>query len=804
MKRRKILLFLCAFVCLFLYVWSYPFFADSGTIKVYDRHGELLYEQAGNSVSNHPVSYESFPQYLIDAVVVSEDAQFFSHAGIDIRRMGRALFDNIKAGSIVSGASTIPQQLARFAVISPNRIPRRTVIRKIREVLMALQLSARFSKKEILTRYLNGVYVGNDSYGMQSAALSYFNADIRSLSLAQSAMLAGILSSPELRNPFASLDEAQKGKRSVLDRMLELHRITQDQYDAALTERIVLHTNAEERTAPHAVSFVLSKLQDMGITSKKGMSVYTTIDASYTRLAQGIARQWVEKLRDVHDVSNAALVMIDTHTGAVRALLGGIDYTDATHSGQVNMATALRQPGSALKPIAYATAFANGATAATALYDVPTVYTTKKGEGFAPNNYDGRFHGVVLAREALASSLNLPAVEMLSRIGIPAFVETARHMGISTFTDMDRYDLSLTLGGAEVTLLDLTTVYATFARAGHYIPSYIIERVVDDGRRVMYQHSTAEPHAVFGQKSAQISYLISDILSDPKARMLGFSEKNPLVLSRPAAVKTGTTTDWHDNWTVGYTPSVSVGVWVGNTDNRPMRQITGVVGAAPIWHQFLEEVLQGQPTESFVKPEGIRDATICAADGKLAGTICPLKTKEVFMEGTVPRDVSESFSPVSIDIRNGLRATDACPTQFVDTRIFETYPPQVYTWAVANDMPMAPSEFSPLCTARQGVGSAPYLTITNPIERSVFERASALMPQQAIVFESAFSSTISSVEWYVDGVPIGVSHTTPFTFPWNPTVGNHTVAAIGTTSNGATVKSNTVHISVAEYGTSAH
>lgn len=803
-STRTITCCLALSISIFLYWWTYPAFSDRGTIKIYDRIGTLLYEQAGDTGSKHPVPYEAFPDHLIEAVVAAEDENFFSHWGVDAKRMLVALMDNIRARRIVSGASTITQQLARFSILSPNRTPRRTVVRKIREILMALRLSASYSKKEILTRYLNGVYVGNLSYGMQAAALSYFDTDVRSLSLAQSALLVGILSSPELRNPYTSLEHAKRGQRMVLERMLENGKISHEQFKTANSETLQFHTTAGERLAPHAVDFVLSQIENMDVPVNRGLSVYTTLDAGYSTLAQDVAKKWVRELHDTHDVSNAALVMVENKTGAIRVLLGGIDYTDATHSGQVNMATALRQPGSALKPITYAAAFAQGMTAATPIYDIPTVYKTKKAEGYAPHNYDGRFHGVVLAREALASSLNVPAVEMLSRIGIPTFLETARRLGISTFTEEDRYDLSLTLGGGEVTLSDLTTVYAAFARGGFLLPSYIIERVVDDRGHTVYTHVSHPGTAVFGQNSQQISYLISDMLSDPKARMMGFSEKNPLVLSHPAAVKTGTTTDWHDNWTVGYTPSVSVGVWVGNTDNHPMRQITGVVGAAPIWHQFMEEVLQGMPIESFERPDGIVSVDICTVDGKLAGDICPVRKSEHFLNGTQPSDESTSFAPIAIDIRNGLRATDDCPKIYTQTRVFLTYPQEVYSWAEANDMPQAPVRFSPLCSPSISPDGVPFLTITYPIEKAVFEHAPLLVSHQAIVFESAFSPDIVRVSWLVDNTQVGVSTSAPFTGNWNPVIGNHTISAIGTTANNTTVKSNTVHISVLEFARSAH
>ncbi len=606
LKKREFLLiiFLLGF-SIFLFFWTQPTFNQSGTIKIWDKNNTLLYEYAGTIGKKIPITYDKLPKHLIDAAIASEDESFWTNPGVDFKAIARSTFINIKERRVVSGASTITQQLAKTSIISPQQIPSRSIFRKIREILIALRLTASYSKKDLLTMYFNQMYFGNLAYGIQAASSTYFDKDASQLSLAESAFLVGLLSSPDRRNPFTNGQEAKEKQAQVLDLMVKDGFILKEKAENAKQEELALAKKNTDIKAPHFVHYILEEIDALGIKNDQGINAYTTLDYPTFTLSEDIAKLWVNRLKDQHDLDNASLVLIKNDTGEILNMLGGIDYFDATHAGQVNMTTALRQPGSALKPVTYATAFMQGYTPATLIYDVRKVYKTKKGEGFTPNNYDGRYNGLVLAREALASSLNLPAVEMLNRVGIKNFLKVARDLGITTFTQEDRYDLSLTLGGGEVKLLELANVFASFARGGEYKEPFAIQKIVADNGKVLYEHKDKEGLQVFGQNGKQVAYLISNILSDPKARIPGFSEKNPLVLSHPTAVKTGTTTDWHDNWTVGYTPEFTVGVWVGNNDNHPMRDITGVVGAAPIWNQFFEEFLKGKPTEQFIRPSRI-------------------------------------------------------------------------------------------------------------------------------------------------------------------------------------------------------
>lgn len=798
--HKKIITIGCFFIfIIFFGWWTQPSLTQTGTIKIWDRNNVLLYESAGSVGKKIPITYDKLPKHLIDAAIASEDISFWTNPGVDFKAIGRSTIINIKEGRIVSGASTISQQLARISIISPNQISTRSFIRKVREILVSLRLNTSYSKKDILEMYFNQMYFGNLAYGIQAASSTYFDKDVSQLSLAESTFLVGLLSSPARRNPFTNLKEAKGRQVQVLNLMVKHRFIPKEKADSAKKEKIVLTKKKNNIKAPHFVHYILQEVDTLGIEKDLGINVYTTLDFPTFTLSEDIAKLSVGRLKDQHDLSNASLVLIENDSGEILTMLGGIDYFDATHAGQINMATSPRQPGSALKPITYATAFMQGYTPATLIYDVKKVYKTKKGEGFTPNNYDGRFHGLVLAREALASSLNLPAVEILDRIGIKKFLKVARNLGITTFTQEDRYDLALTLGGGEVKLLELTNIFSSFARGGEYKTPYAIQKIVSDWGKILYIHKNEQRIQVLGKKGKQVAYLISNILSDPKARIPGFGEKNPLVLSRPAAVKTGTTTDWHDNWTVGYTPTYTVGVWVGNNDNHPMKDITGVVGAAPIWNQFFEEFLKSKPVEQFIRPDGMKEVDVCVLSGKLLDGLCPEKTSEVFIEGTEPKEKSRLHKKVLIDKRNGLLAGSSCPEDFIEEKIFIDYPSQVYTWAVEDNQEVIPRQFSPLCNSTRQITSQPYLEITYPKEKTIFESAPFLVNNQRVVFEISTSSTINKVTWYVDGNVFKLTQEFPFTVSWSPQLGQHVIKAVGETFNSKKIESEHVHFSVIEY-----
>ncbi len=797
--QRSRLIILLVVILVFITIWTQPNIKSYGTIKIWDRNNTLLYESAKEVGKKIPTTYDQLPQHLIDATISSEDITFWTNPGVDLKAIIRSLYLNVKNKGVISGASTITQQLARAVVISPQQTSSRSLIRKIREVLIALRINLSYSKKEILTMYFNQMYYGNLSYGIQAASDTYFNKSVNQLSLAESAFITGLLSSPDKRNPFTNFSEAKNKQLQVLDLMIKQGLLTEEKASQAKQEQLELASSSSNIKAPHFVHFILEEKDKLGVSSAKGINVYTTLDYPAFLLSEDIATSWVNKLSVQHDLSNAALVLIKNDSGEILNMLGGINYFDATHSGQVNMTTALRQPGSALKPVTYATAFMQGYTPATLIYDVKKVYKTKTGEGFTPNNYDGRYHGLVLAREALASSFNLPAVEVLNQIGLNNFLKVARRLGITTFTDEYRYDLSLTLGGGEVKLIDLTNVFVSFGRGGEYKSPYAIQRITDDKGKVLYEHKVEQTIQALGKNSAQIAYLISHILSDPKARIPGFNEKNPLVLSHPAAVKTGTTTNWHDNWTVGYTPTYTVGVWVGNNDNHPMTEITGVVGAAPIWNQFFEEFLKGKPKEQFTRPTQIKEVEICKLSGQLPDGLCPEKITELFIEGTELKETSTLHKKIKIDKRNGLLAGDLCPKEYIEEKIMIDYPAQVYSWAVEDKQEIIPQTFSSLCQGDQIITNNTFLEITYPKEKVVFEYAPQLVNNQAAIFEVNVSADIIKVFWYVDGNLIKEAAEFPYKISWIPSIGKHLVKAVGITKEGKDVQSKGINILVVDY-----
>lgn len=782
---------------LLLFFWTTPTLEKPGTIKVWDRNHILLFESAGSVGSKIPLRSDELSESVVNATIAAEDESFWKNPGIDLRAILRSLYINIRAGKVVTGASTITQQVARMSFSPDYMYHRKSLIGKIREGLTALRMALTLSKKTILLMYLNNVYYGNLSYGIQAAAKNYFAKDASRLSIAEATLLASLPRSPDRLNPLHNPKEAKKEQEKVLFLMLKNGHITPAEYAIARKERLSYRKKAPEIKAGHFVQYVLGELYKEGIMGAGGIHIYTTLDYPTLQLSEDIARQFVSKLKNEHDLSNASLVLLENKTGKIVTMLGGIDYSDGKHAGEVNMATSLRQPGSALKPITYAAAFLRGYTPATLILDIQKVYKTKKGEGFTPRNYDGVYHGMVLAREALASSLNLPAVEMLSRIGLPAFLSLSQKMGINTFTEQERYDLAITLGGAEVTLLELTNVYATFAREGAYKRPYAIEKVTSDTGKLLYKHRSENETQVLGSKGKQIAYLISDILSDQKARIMGFSMQNPLVLRRPAAAKTGTTTDWHDNWTLGYTPSYTVGVWVGNNDNHPMKNITGIVGAAPIWHRFFEEFLKGKPVEQFVRPEGIVDVTVCKLHGMLPEPFCDKKISERFLAGTEPEQSRMLYKKVALDRRNGLLAV-GCSKENVEEKIFIDYPPEAYSWAVSQNQPVLPTEASPLCTGEIGGKTSLYLQIVSPRPGAVFESAPTLVAHEGIVFEVHVSADIKSVQWFVDGKIIE-EVSSPFKVTWKPIVGKHYVIATGFGKNGKKIESERIMISVVSF-----
>ena len=601
------------------------------TTHIYDRHGVLLAElfESGRRTW---INFDQVSEHLINATVATEDASFFVNNGIDPARIAGAALQNLRNGEIASGASTITMQLARNLFLGVEQRFDASLSRKFLEAGLAQELTALYTKPELLTMYLNLLNYSNQAYGPEAAAQLYFGKSASELTLAEATLLAGIPQQPAILDPYTNLPAVKQRQRTVLDLMVRHGYLTPLEADEVFTQAIVLQEKrpAPPILAPHFVQYVVetvdARLGD-GYTGRAGLTITTTLDLSMQQLAQQIVTASVADLLPQYDLSNAALVVMRPNSGEVLTMVGSADFNNTAIAGQVNVATSLRQPGSAIKPVLYATAFNdNLVSPATVLWDVPVTYTVganANGEKqiYRPQNYDNSFHGAVSVRTALANSYNIPSVKLLDEVGVSRMLASARAMGVQSLNKPSEwYGLSLTLGGGDVTLLDLTTAFHTLASAGQYWPAKPILSLRDSQNRTVAFALPTQPAQVIAPEAA---FLVTDILSDNTARTPAFGAESQLKLSRPAAAKTGTTNDFRDNWTLGYTRHLVAGVWAGNSDGHPMRNLSGITGAAPIWHKFMEAVIAdpallaslGAPADpaawEFTPPPGVEQRPDC-------------------------------------------------------------------------------------------------------------------------------------------------------------------------------------------------
>ncbi|MBI3486083.1 PBP1A family penicillin-binding protein [Candidatus Daviesbacteria bacterium] len=568
--------------------------AEPLTSNFYDRHGNLiyrLYEGRNRSL----VKLNDLPDSLKKATIAIEDKHFYEHPGVDFFAIMRAVISDAQQRE-VQGGSTITQQLIKNTLLTPER----TFDRKIKEVLLAYWTERLFNKDQILQMYFNEAPYGGTAWGIEAASETYFNKKAHDLDLAESAFLAGLPASPTEYSPFGAHPElAKQRQRQVLDRMTEDNYISKSQADLAFSEDLNFNSPNTFIKAPHFVMYIRSILaQKYGekVVSQGGLQVYTTIDLDAQAMAEKVVSEEVEKLAPLR-VSNGAAMITDSKSGEILAMVGSKDYFDKD-VGNFNVTLAPRQPGSSIKPITYATGFKQGYSPGTILLDTPTVFKNEW-ETYAPVNYDGKFHGPVTIRTALGSSFNVPAVKMLALVGVPNMIATAKDLGITTFTDPNRYGLSLTLGGGEVRLIDMMSAYGTFSQMGMKHTAQGVLKVVDSAGQVLEDNQNDPGERVL---SPGVAYLITNILTDNAARSLAFGPNSLLLIpGHTVAVKTGTTDNKRDNWTFGYTPEYVVGVWVGNNNNEPMDpQLTsGITGAAPIWNKIMTNLLLDKPDLAF-------------------------------------------------------------------------------------------------------------------------------------------------------------------------------------------------------------
>ncbi|MFQ5399487.1 MAG: transglycosylase domain-containing protein [Anaerolineae bacterium] len=608
------------------------------TTQILDRHGELLWEIFGEG-KRTKIPLGQMPQALIDATIAVEDDTFYENIGLDAPSLIAAIISNLRnPNDRPVGGSTITQQLVRHLVFDYEERTAVSYSRKTREIILAWIMNRKFSKDEILEMYLNEIYYGNLAYGIEAAAQTYFKKPATELDLAEISLLVGLPQSPADLDPITNLNAAKQRQWVVLNLMANEGLLTQEQVYALYQQPLEFAQQEVSLVAPHFAVYVRQQLEEQfgaDLVANGGLRVTTTLDLHYQRLAEQLARQHVAAVGPEHNLTNAALVALKPGTGEILAMLGSVDYDDESIDGRVNVTLSLQQPGSSIKPLTYAAALSPGSdgqplwTAADILWDVPVDYPQFNGDTYSPMNYDRRFHGPVRLRDALANSYNVPAVLVLQDIGIPRLLEVARQMGISTWQgDSSSYGLSLTLGGAEVTPLDLTAAYAIFANGGSYVPPHAILQVTKSNGEVLFESQPPAPVPVLDPR---VAFLITDILDDDAARAPAMGRDNPLALPFPAAAKTGTTNDFRDNWTMGYTPGLVVGVWTGNTDNSEMLNISGLTGAAPLWSDFMQAVYSdpgllealtvggGQPAAQFTPPTGLEQRPICTIPSVTVG-----------------------------------------------------------------------------------------------------------------------------------------------------------------------------------------
>ncbi|MCC7361793.1 MAG: transglycosylase domain-containing protein [Anaerolineales bacterium] len=676
------------------------------TTRVYDGAGNLIYEivdpQEGRRTR---VPLERISPYLVAATIATEDKDFYSHPGFDPFAILRAIYTDLRSGGTGlsgGGASTITQQLVRALVLSPEEAAQRSNSRKIREIILAAEITRRYSKDEILELYLNEIYYGNLAYGIEAAAETYFGATAAELTLGQASFLAGLPQAPAVYDVYTDPETTLGRQRQVLGLMLANGCTGVSNSPQPVCIDISAVGDAMEAMAtynfqppvtdarfPHWVNYIRQQLEATYGTQlyRSGYSVYTTLDPALQQAAEAAVAQQIAALTDRH-VTNGALVAMRPTTGEIVAMVGSDDYNDPV-DGQINMALRPRQPGSSIKPLTYALAFEKGWTPATLLWDVPTEFPDGANPPYKPVNYDGFFHGPVRVRTALANSYNIPAVKALAFTGIygdGAFLPFAHSLGIAAFNRED-YGLALTLGGGEASLLEMTNAYAALANSGQRTFPVSILRITDAVGNVICQQplrpAEMQPNTPACQPapdnwnqpviSAETAYLISDILADNNARSPAFGANSALQLSFPAAVKTGTTNDYRDNWTIGYTADLVVGVWVGNADYTPMVNTSGVTGAAPIWHQFMEGALAGRATP-FARPAGIVERTICAVSGAEPSEFCPgdQQRSEVFAANHLPLSKERDlWQRAYLDPFTSLRQTADCARYYQNDALFQ-------------------------------------------------------------------------------------------------------------------------------------
>ena len=732
---------------------------DAPSTVVVDRHGRVLYEAlTAHGVRVKPIEAAAIPPVLEAATLAAEDRRFRSHAGVDPVSLLRAARHNLVEGQIVEGGSTISQQVAKLLIQRKEGMRYRSWRAKVREMILALRLEHRFNKQEILALYLNLASYGNQATGAARASQIYFGVDPSMLTPAQAAFIAALPQRPTAFNPWKNLASAKGRQQTVLKRMLATGFLSDLQLREARSEQITLLPRASAFAAPHFVDMVRAAGGD-------GARLETTLDLDLQREVEGIVEHQRESLRQ-HGAANVAVVVLDNATGEWLAWEGSGRYADADHGGAINGPLVPRQPGSALKPFTYALAFEQGRGPESVLADIPSHFpTAEAGVLYSPRNYDGQYRGPLLARRALAGSENVPAVALAADLGVPTLQRFLTRAGLSTFSQTPSYyGLGLTLGNAEVRLDELVAAYATFARGGVWKAPRALRDLpatpdlpakAGSYKAEGYEAGSYEDTEVFSPRTA---FLITDVLSDPEAREYAFGRGSYLDFPFPVAAKTGTSQAYHDNWTIGYTRDVTVGVWVGNFDRTPLRNSSGVTGAGPIFHAVMLAANRGRASEHATSvlpvPAGLERTTICTLSGMRANDWCPSKARE-WVTGT---------------------ATTPCDWHHRgDEGLITIYPPEYRSWAAASAASFAPVPPAPAAPSALPQGPAPTrLQIASPPSGAVYSIDPTLRREFQSLPLRVVSPRQTTVTWLVDGQTIGQTSSEQ-ALAWPLVVGRHEI-----------------------------
>lgn len=757
--------------------------------QIFDRNGELLYDIYGDK-NRTLVALKDIPQYLKDATIAIEDKTFYTHKGFDLTGWGRSVKE-IVVDRQLTGGSTLTQQLVKNALLSNER----TIDRKIKEFILSVQIENRYSKDEIFQIYFNEIPYGGTAYGAEAGARQYFGKSVKDLNLLESAILAGLPQSPTYYSPFGANPIIYKSRTTdVLRRMREDGFITSEQEKKALEELEAYKFDGTPTgviKAPHFVLYVREQLVSRygeKLVMSGGLKVITTLDYKLQEPSQKVVADQVASEGKNYRYSNGAAMIMNPKTGEVLAMVGSKDYFAKDYDGNFNVTTAERQPGSSIKPLNYVTGLKKGYTAATLFIDKKTDFPCQGCPGgvYSPRNYDGRYehgsNGLILMRDALAQSLNIPAVKMLAMNGVQAMIDTAHDLGITTLQDPSRYGLSLTLGGGEVKMIDMAVAYSAFANGGLRVDPVTILKVTDSSGKVLEEFKPTEGRRVL---DAGIAFIMNDMLSDNNAKLPAFGTFGVSNLSVPGktiAVKTGTTDDIRDNWTMGYTPSYVVGTWVGNNDNSPIsgRLSSGLTGAAPIWKKIMVKLYEitKAPEEKFVKPDNVIQVQIDSVYG--TKPVSGNSTKyEYFTKTTVPGNTATVKTlRLCSDQKKLATAADEAAGQAYD-QVFVNVSDQ---FSQGQWTPFEPP--TDKCTAYRGgaAGNEIAVSITSPAN------GAAVGPSFDVTATAVGPYPITKVEFYLDSTSTlyCTTSTSPYTCSFSTTNGSHSIIAKAYDTQGVT------------------